>query len=210
MRTARIPQCSLKPRCIHPIARKAHDALQGLPSTGLAQRLLATGVAAKTYRPPHAWLLILHENNHRAHIEMMMFVARGWLAVVAQVEAAGAWSCPSGETLAMGARGDRRLPERDGTADVPPWFGAGGEGSLQVWRVFDRRNGRWRVKAQGQNRAKGREGCNGRRAAGLPCQDGAGITAHILRTARSAVGGVFPLRCSTSCAPCSRTPGISD
>ncbi len=34
-----------------------------------------------------------------------------------------------------------------------------------------------------------REGCNGRRAAGLPCQDGAGTTAHILQSARSAITG---------------------
>ncbi len=120
--------------------------------------------------------------------------------------AARRWRHPIRAGLAMGSRGDRRLPERDGTADVPPWSGAGGEGSLQVRRVFDRRYGRWRVKAQGQNRATGREGCNGRRAAGLPCQDGAGITAHILRTARSAVGGVFPLRCWLGSEPLLRPP----
>lgn len=46
-----------------------------------------------------------------------------------------------------------------------------GERSLPL--VVNRRNDCWRRRAQCLICATGREGCNGRRAAGLPCQDGA-------------------------------------
>ena len=41
----------------------------------------------------------------------------------------------------MGSWGAWRLPERDGTADVPPWSGAGGAERLQVRRVGAMRGG---------------------------------------------------------------------
>lgn len=91
--------------------------------------------------------------------------------------------------------------ERDETADVSPWIGAGGEGNLQARRVGsgggDKPPDRWvqgerkspardqtakRLTGANEARCRGapcRRGCNGERAAGSPCQ-ARGTTTHSL------------------------------
>ena len=66
----------------------------------------------------------------------------------------------------------RRVGFRGAIAPDPPEGSDGCRESRNLPLVVNRRNDCWRWKAQCLICATGREGCNGRRAAGLPCQDG--------------------------------------
>jgi hypothetical protein len=76
----------------------------------------------------------------------------------------------AGTLLCLAGVGGQTPDEWVSWGAIAPERWVQGERSLPL--VVNRRNDCWRRKAQCLICATGREGCNGRRAAGLPCQDG--------------------------------------
>lgn len=91
------------------------------------------------------------------------------------------WSCPGAKTWCGFPKAAHAFSRRSSGDDARSGWVSGGAGTPPPERDETADVSR-RDEAQCRKRAAGREGCNGRRAAGLPCQD-CGTTPHILRSA---------------------------